>query len=96
MPDTLSLDFKSSALLIALVLVPVVILFCAVAIALACSEYCSGRFRSFSCFSCVSCQKRFRRKKRLHSDLESGNGQGTESSESPLEYEQPVRSRSQF
>lgn len=93
MSNIISLDFKSSALLIALVLVPIVILFCAVAVALACSEHCSFRVSSSSWLSCLACRTRYRRKKRLRSDLESGTGQGTDTSEVPLHYAPPVRSR---
>lgn len=93
MSDTLSLDFKSSAFLIALVLVPIVILFCAVAVALACSVYCSCRFNIPSWLSWLPCRNRYHRKKRLRSDLESNTGRGTETSEVPLHYGSPVRSR---
>ncbi|KAJ5983228.1 hypothetical protein N7481_005327 [Penicillium waksmanii] len=93
MSNIISLDFKSSALLIALVLIPIVILFCAVAVALACSEHCSCRFSTPHWLSWLSCRTRHRRKKRLHSDLESGTGQGTETSEVPLNYASPVHTR---
>ncbi|KAJ5756493.1 hypothetical protein N7533_006036 [Penicillium manginii] len=87
MSNIISLDFKSSALIIALVLVPIVILFCAVAVALACSEHCSCRFNTPPW---LSCRTRYRHKRRLRSDLESGTGQGTETSEVPLNYASPV------
>lgn len=90
MSNIISLDFKSSALLIALVLVPIVILFCAVAVALSCSEHCSCRVRLPPW---LTCRNQYRRKKRIHSDLESGTGRGTDTSEVPLQYERPVRSR---
>ncbi|KAJ5259375.1 hypothetical protein N7478_012356 [Penicillium angulare] len=95
MPNVLSLDIKSSALLIALVLVPIVVLFCAVAVLLACAEYCSCRFHRPLWFpSCCRCQGYRRKKKtRLRSDIESAAGnRDTETSESPLEYEEPVTS----
>lgn len=92
MTNTLYLDFQSSALIIALVLVPIVILFCAVAVALACSEYWSCQLTRPSWLSCG--RGRRRGEKRLRSDVESSAGnRGTESSDAPLEYEQPVASR---
>jgi hypothetical protein len=93
MTNSLSLDFKSSALLISLVLVPIVILFVAVAVALSCSEYCSFRFTKPAWLERLIRQRRGYRKKRSPSDLEGANN--TESSESPLEYTEPVRSREQ-
>jgi hypothetical protein len=88
MPNTLSLDFKSSALLIALVLVPVVILFGTVAIALVCSERCNCQFARqnyLAQFPC--CRGRWRQKKRTRSDLESGTGSRvTDTSDAPLQY----------
>ncbi|KAJ5676655.1 uncharacterized protein N7477_002288 [Penicillium maclennaniae] len=88
MPNTLSLDFKSSALLIALVLVPVVVLFGTVAIALVCSERCNCHFAKPKCvthFPC--CRGRWHRKKRLRSDLENGSDSpATETSNAPLQY----------
>lgn len=91
MTNVLSLDFKSSALLIALVLVPIVILFCAVAVILACSEHWPCRItRPYWLARCCRCLDRRGRKKRLRSDIESGGNRDTESSETPLEYEVPV------
>lgn len=96
MTNSLSLDFKSSALLISLVLVPIVILFVAVAVVLSCSEYCSFRVTRPAWLKRLIRQRRGYRKKRSRSDLEGGNNtQETESSESPLEYTEPVRSREQ-
>ncbi|KAJ5883400.1 uncharacterized protein N7473_010286 [Penicillium subrubescens] len=95
MTNSLSLDFKSSALLISLVLVPIVILFVAVAVALSCSEHCSYRVTRPAWLERLLRQRRGYRKKN-RSDLEGGNNtQGTESSESPLEYQEPVQSREQ-
>lgn len=99
MPNTLSLDFKSSALLIALVLVPIVVLFCSVAVALVCAERCSCRRSKPSWLSCLRCRVSQYRKKRHRSDLESGTGTGTrvtESSDAPLQFEEPIASREQM
>lgn len=92
MTNTLSLDFKSSALLIALVLVPIVVLFCAVAVALICSEHCSCRIPTPSWL--LRCRGR-QQKRRIRSDLESGatSARSTESSEAPLRFEQPLDGR---
>lgn len=89
MTNILSLDFKSSALLIALVLVPIVILFCAVALILACSEY---RFTRPSWLPrWCRCRDRRGKQKRLRSDLESSVGnRETEVFDGALEYESPV------
>lgn len=89
MPNTLSLDFKSSALIISLVLVPIVILFAAVAVALICSERCSCRFPRPAGLERFIPRKRAYRLKRNRSDPEGG----TEASEAPLDYAEPVRSR---
>lgn len=95
MTNTLSLDLRTSALIIALILVPIVILLCAVAVALACSEYWSCQISRPAWLSW--CRRRQRRKKRLASDVESSAGNhGTEASEAPLEYEQPVAGREQL
>lgn len=95
MPNTLSLDFKSSALLIALVLVPVVVLFGTVAVAVVCSERCSCQFAKpkwLSRFPC--CRGRWHRKKQLRSDVESGTGSRlTESSDAPLQYGPAIAGR---
>jgi hypothetical protein len=94
MTNTLSLDFKSSALLISLVLVPIVVLFVAVAVALSCSEYCSRQFTRPAWLERLLPRRHGYRKKRSHSDPEGGtNTQWTEASESPLQYAEPVRSR---
>lgn len=95
MTNTLSLDFKSSALLIALVLVPIVVLFCAVAVALICSEHCSCHIHTPSWLSRLRCRGRRHKKRRLRSNLESAgtSGQATESSEAPLQSEQPPAGR---
>lgn len=89
MTNILSLDFKSSALIIALVLVPIVILFCAVALILACSEY---RFTRPSWLpGWCRCRDRQGKKRRLRSDLESSVGnRETEISDGALEYEPHV------
>lgn len=98
MPNTLSLDFKSSALLISLVLVPIVVLFCSVAVALVCAERCSCRRAKPSWLSCLPCRGSQYRKKRHRSDLESaGTGiRVTESSDAPLQFEEPIASREQM
>lgn len=93
MTNTLSLDFKSSALLISLVLVPIVVLFAAVAVALTCSERCSCRFPRPAWLERLIRQKRGYRKKRSRSNPEGGAVQWTEASEAPLQYAEPVRSR---
>lgn len=89
MPNTLSLDFKSSALIISLVLVPIVILFAAVAVALICSERCSCRFPRPAWLERLIPRKRAYRLKRNRSDPE----RGTEASEAPLDYAEPVQSQ---
>lgn len=95
MTNTLSLDLKSSALLIALVLVPIVVLFCAVAVALICSEHCTCRIPKPSWLSRLYCRGRQHRKRRVRSDLESGgtSARATESSEAPLQSESPLAGR---
>lgn len=95
MTNTLSLDFKSSALLIALILVPVVVLVCAVAIALACSEYWSIHSIKKTCLSC--CLKKQQRRKQIRSDPESCNivpsARATECSDIQIEFEVAVTNR---
>lgn len=95
MINTLSLDLKSSALLIALVLVPVVVLFCAVIVALVCSEHCSCRIPTPSWLTWLRCRGRQHKKRRIRSDLESAStsARATESSEAPLQFEQPFAGR---
>lgn len=97
MTSTLSLDLKSSALLISLVLVPIVVLFCAVAVALVCAEHCSCRIPGGFCASWLRCRGRQHRKRRIRSDLESGgtSTRVTESSEPPLQFEEPLAGREQ-
>lgn len=97
MTNTLSLDFKSSALLIALVLVPIAVLFCAVIAALICSEHCSCRISRPSWLFWTRCESRMLRKKRIRSGLESVgvSTRATESSEPPLQFEEPIASREQ-
>lgn len=92
MPSTLSLDFKSSALLIALVLVPIVILFCTVAIALACSEFWSCHPHGPSWFSrlCRRKKKETKERQTWFDPDDSSTPRATESSDIPLEYERPV------
>lgn len=87
-------SFKTSALLIALVLVPIVILFCCVAVALACSEFWSTR-------SLRSCFPRFRRnknqgRKRSQSDPASPSSNETPGiSAAPSENGDTVAAREQ-
>ncbi|KAJ6019265.1 hypothetical protein N7499_009571 [Penicillium canescens] len=96
MTNTLSLDFKSSALLIALILVPIVVLVCAVAIALACSEYWSIHSIKQTCLSCCRLKKQ-RRRKQIRSDPEGCNivpsTLATECSDIQIEIEVPVTNR---
>lgn len=95
MSNTLSLDLKSSALLIALVLVPIVVLFCAVVVALVCSEHCSCRIPTPSWLTWLRCPGLQHKKRRIRSDLESvgTSARATESSEVPLHFEQPFAGR---
>lgn len=97
MTNTLSLDFKSSALLIALVLVPIVTLFGAVAVALACSEYWSCHRVRPTWLAWFHCRRlRYKKKKRINSGLESSRGiRGTDLSDAPLDYAEPVSSHEQ-
>lgn len=96
MTNTLSLDFKSSALLIALVLVPIITLFGAVAVALACSEYWSCHRARPAWLTCGCCRRSPYKKRRIRSDLENCGGiRRTESSDGPLEYAEPVASHDQ-
>ncbi|KAJ5312651.1 hypothetical protein N7508_003481 [Penicillium antarcticum] len=96
MTNTLSLDLKSSALLIALILVPLVVLICAVAIALACSEYWSIHSIKHTILLCCCIRKQQRRKK-VRSDPESCNIlpsiRATECSDIHIEFEVPVTNR---
>ncbi|KAJ5725198.1 uncharacterized protein N7483_006555 [Penicillium malachiteum] len=91
MTHVTSVDFKNTALLIALVLVPIVVLFCTVAVVLVCSEYWTCRVTRPSWLPSWCRRRDRRKKKRVRSDLESSAGiRDTESSETPLEYEIPV------
>jgi hypothetical protein len=96
MTNTLSFDIKSSALLIALILVPFVVLVCAVVIALVCSEYWSVHSIKETCLSCCRIRKQQKRKK-IRSDPEScgivPSTRATECSDIHIEFEVPVTNR---
>lgn len=97
MTNTLSRDYKTSALIIALLLIPIVILVCAVALVLACFDRLACPFQlPLWLPSWARCGNRRFRKERLTSDLESSTAnRETESSEANLEYATPVLSREQ-
>ncbi|KAJ5901625.1 Ubiquitin-conjugating enzyme [Penicillium taxi] len=74
-----------AALLISLILIPIVILVCAVAVALACSEFWSTRSHKVWLFHCCRRQRR-QRKKVSRSDIESSTAsEGTETPAAALE-----------
>lgn len=92
----LSYDIKSSALIIALILVPIAVLIFVVVIALACSNYWSIHSLKESCLSCFSLWKQQRRNK-IPSDSEacpitphSTLARATEASDIRIEFERPV------
>lgn len=92
MPAIVSFNVKTSALLIALVLVPIVILCCSLAIALACSEFWSSRPAGY----CVPRFCRSRARKRSQSDPERANSTEIPGfSATPSEYGDPVLARDQ-
>ena len=92
MPAVVSFNLKTSALLIALVLVPIVILCCSLAIALACSEFWSSRPAGY----CVPRFCRSRARKRSQSDPERANSTEIPGfSATPSEYGDPVLAREQ-
>lgn len=98
----ISYDIKSSALIIALILVPIVVLIFVVVVALACSNYWSihSLKESFlSCLSCLSLWKQQKRKK-IPSDSEtcpvtpqSTLARAPETSDIRIEFERPVTNR---
>ncbi|KAJ5970293.1 uncharacterized protein N7479_000211 [Penicillium vulpinum] len=97
----LSYDTKSSALIIALILVPIVVLIFVVVIALACSNYWSIHSLKELCLSCLSCFSFWKqqRRKKIPSDSEaspvphSNLTRTTEASDIRIEFEPPVRNR---
>ncbi|KAJ5458574.1 hypothetical protein N7475_009962 [Penicillium sp. IBT 31633x] len=98
----LSYDIKSSALIIALILVPIAILICAVVIALGCSNYWSIHSLKESCLSCLSCFGliKQRRRRKIPSDSENfpvtphaTSTRATEASDIRFEFEPPVVNR---
>jgi membrane protein implicated in regulation of membrane protease activity len=98
----LSYDIKSSALIIALVLVPIVVLIFVVVIALACSNYWSIHSLKGSCLSCLSYFSLWKqqRRKKLASDPEASPvthhldlTRATEASDIRIEFEPPIRNR---
>lgn len=94
MPTALSFETKKSAFVIALVLVPIVILFLTLAVALACSEYWSSR-PSGSCFPrlCGSSRKH-KENKESYSEPASSSTTGTPRvSTTPSKYGGPVVKR---
>ena len=92
MPAVVSFNLKTSALLITLVLVPIVILCCSLAIALACSEFWSSRPAGY----CVPRFCRSRARKRSQSDPERANSTEIPGfSATPSEYGDPVLAREQ-
>lgn len=96
MPTVLSFNPKKSALVIALVLVPLAILCCILAVALACSEYWSSRAPEsrFSCLHRFSRRRGSKERQRSHSDPNSSStAEIPEVSASPSEYCSPVTAR---
>lgn len=90
MPTVLSFNFKKSALVIALVLVPLAILCCILAVALACSEYWSSRAPESRSSRLCGCSKRNRKRQRSHSDPSSScTTEIPEVSAPPSEYCSP-------
>lgn len=94
-----SYDIKSSALIIALILVPIVVLIFVVVIALACSNYWSIHSLKESCLSCHSCFNIWKQQRRnkIPSDSEacpvtshSTLARATEASDIRIEFERPV------
>ncbi|KAJ5788937.1 uncharacterized protein N7518_005948 [Penicillium psychrosexuale] len=95
----LSYDIKSSALIIALILVPIAVLVFVVVVALACSNYWSIHSLKESFLSCFSIWKQQRRKK-IPSDSEtcpitprSTLVRATDASDIRIEFERPVTNR---
>lgn len=96
MPTVLSFDPKKSALVIALVLVPLAILCSILALALACSEYWSSRAPGsrFPCFRRDCSSRRRRDRQRSHPGPPSSCTIAIpEVSTSPSEYCSPVTAR---
>ncbi|KAJ6191371.1 hypothetical protein N7519_001392 [Penicillium mononematosum] len=101
----ISYDIKRSALIIALILVPIVVLVFVVVIALACSNYWSIHSLKESflwCLSCLSCFSLWKqqRRKTIPSDSEtcpvtpqSTLPRATEASNIRIEFERPVTNR---
>lgn len=86
----LSYDIKSSALVIALILVPILVLIAVVAIALACSNYWSIH----SLKACISGHRKQWRRKKIPSDSENGAAlRATETSDIRVEFAHPVTNR---
>lgn len=95
---TQSRDFKSSALVLALVLVPIAILICALAVALACSEFWS--YRPATRYTrCLSRRRPQANQSRVRTQTAFPEPRGSDcTGESgftitPLEYEEPVLPR---
>ena len=88
-----TLDFKSSTLIISLVLVPIVILICALALALACSEFWSSRPSDFSCFRCCSRRKTEQRRRNNNSDPRSSDSTEASGTFTPFDYGNPILPR---
>ena len=98
MPRVVSFSVKTSALVIALVLVPIVVLCCCLAVAIACSEYWSSRSSRCSC--CPRIRSRWFRalkgRKRKHSDPTSPSSTETPGfSATPSVYGDPVLAKEQ-
>lgn len=94
MPTALSFETRKSAFVIALVLVPIVILFLTLAVALACSEYWSSR-PSGSCFPRLcGLSRKHKENKESYSEPASSSTTGTPRvSTTPFEYGGPVVER---
>lgn len=98
MPRVVSFSVKTSALLIALVLVPIVVLCCCLAVAIACSEYWSSRSSRCSCCPRIRFRwfKALKGRKRKHSDPTSSSSTETPGlSATPSVYGDPVLVREQ-
>ncbi|EYE98958.1 uncharacterized protein EURHEDRAFT_120988 [Aspergillus ruber CBS 135680] len=98
MPRVVSFSVKTSALVIALVLVPIVVLCCCLAVAIACSEYWSSRSSRCSCCPRIRFRwfKGFKGRKRKHSDPTSSSSTETPGlSATPSVYGDPVLTREQ-
>lgn len=106
MPTAYTINPQSTIIVIALTLVPIIVLFCCLFLAIACSEFWSGRRCDRCCCFCIvpRYQQQQKHTRSSSSDTQSQyqshtrnsrSVDGTETSEADLEFQSPVLGREQ-